>query len=1131
MRKLKTLFALLVLSFFTIGQVWGAPQKFLFSSYSSGTVTDSQSKTWSASGSIGSSELPADTTLTSAASRGVGMQAANTTITSSTEFSNVTSVRIDYSYNKTVSAAYQVFVGNTQIGSDCSFSAKKNHEKQNFTSATPLSGAIQIKLKTRSQGTVWIGAVTVVTSSGSTTEPTLSLTPANMENLDAEGAGEQAIKVKCANFGSNIAINTAFFDNAACSGEAISTPAWITNFTKTVPTTASTDTTITFSVANNDGAARETWLRVDASDGTKKDTTILHISQKLYVAPLATMDAIFAKAKEVKGTATDVRIAFDNWVITGVNGAEAFVTDGTKGFRIYKSSHGFNVGDKLSGTVACQVKLYTGVAQVSEITSTSDGLTVTPNTEIIPVVKTISDLDSINTGALVTIKDVTYKSSTTSFVDAEEKSIAPSSTFYSGSFTNNIKYNVTGIFQSYSGAKRILPRSADDIYSVPVVTTTVSSLSFEAKQNNAVAGKKFSLTGVSLKGNLTITASEGFSVDKESITPTAAGAVAATEITVTPATPTTTTTPVEGTVTISSEGLEDIVINLSMTVTPTVAVTVAVSPAGKGTATINGLTTAYVADGDVFELVAEANDPTKYEFAGWTVAAADEEHIDFTNASLATTTAMVDAALTITANFDSITTPSMTVSVEKIDFDEVDVKSVQTGVTFTITGAHLEDAITLALNAEMDDDFTFEVTDGSLTPDEQEKTVSATVRVKPVTDVAGDFVGQLIVSSNNLTVGNDTIDLFVTVNKLAANISWTASEAEAIIGEENELPTLNNARKLTVVYSSTETSVATIDASTGAITLVAAGTTQILANFAGNDTVNAVAENTIYYTLTVKEKFAVKWYANKELIETTYVLTGEKITAHAAPDPLDSKYVAKSFIGWVPAELKNATDVQPTLVDFTDIDAADTTFYALYATVETGDPSVVLSEDFSSISDGNSTSSSGSSSAWTINSNFSSSSKVYKAGGAVRVGKPGSLETKTLNLSAGVVTVAFKLKGWSSTENVVSVQVDDQTAQNDTCESYMDQGNFESKSLTFAKGTTTSTVVFSTTSSMRVFLDDIVISVTSEIRSAYVTTVPTIPTALDNTDVSVKAVKVLREGQIFILRGDKVYTVQGQLVK
>ena len=148
----------------SIGHVWGETQRFVFNSYASSTVTDDQENSWSTSGTIGSSELPADTTLTTASSRGVGMQAANTTITSDDEFSNVTSVRLDYSYNKTSAAAIQVFVGETQIGDDCSFSAKQTHTKTNFTSATPLSGAIQIKLKTRSQGTIWIGAVTVATS-------------------------------------------------------------------------------------------------------------------------------------------------------------------------------------------------------------------------------------------------------------------------------------------------------------------------------------------------------------------------------------------------------------------------------------------------------------------------------------------------------------------------------------------------------------------------------------------------------------------------------------------------------------------------------------------------------------------------------------------------------------------------------------------------------------------------------------------------------------------------------------------------------------------------------------------------------------------------------------------------------
>ena len=47
--------------------------------------------------------------------------------------------------------------------------------------------------------------------------------------------------------------------------------------------------------------------------------------------------------------------------------------------------------------------------------------------------------------------------------------------------------------------------------------------------------------------------------------------------------------------------------------------------------------------------------------------------------------------------------------------------------------------------------------------------------------------------------------------------------------------------------------------------------------------------------------------------------------------------------------------------------------------------------------------------------------------------------------------------------------------------------------------------------------------------ATYETTTP--PTALEDVETSVKAVKVLRDGQIFILRGDKTFNAQGQLVK
>lgn len=83
---------------------------------------------------------------------------------------------------------------------------------------------------------------------------------------------------------------------------------------------------------------------------------------------------------------------------------------------------------------------------------------------------------------------------------------------------------------------------------------------------------------------------------------------------------------------------------------------------------------------------------------------------------------------------------------------------------------------------------------------------------------------------------------------IVPNLSWSAASASATIGETNSYPTLNNPDSLTVSYESTDTSAATIDASTGAITLVAAGTTTIKAIFAGNTDFQA---KTVQYTLTV----------------------------------------------------------------------------------------------------------------------------------------------------------------------------------------------------------------------------------------------------------------------------------------
>jgi len=86
--------------------------------------------------------------------------------------------------------------------------------------------------------------------------------------------------------------------------------------------------------------------------------------------------------------------------------------------------------------------------------------------------------------------------------------------------------------------------------------------------------------------------------------------------------------------------------------------------------------------------------------------------------------------------------------------------------------------------------------------------------------------------------------------KEEADLSYGVSTFTATIGEQNVFPTLSNPNGLAVSYSSTNTSVATIDAN-GAITLVAAGNTTIKATSEESEHFKA---GSAQYQLVVKEK-------------------------------------------------------------------------------------------------------------------------------------------------------------------------------------------------------------------------------------------------------------------------------------
>lgn len=91
-----------------------------------------------------------------------------------------------------------------------------------------------------------------------------------------------------------------------------------------------------------------------------------------------------------------------------------------------------------------------------------------------------------------------------------------------------------------------------------------------------------------------------------------------------------------------------------------------------------------------------------------------------------------------------------------------------------------------------------------------------------------------------------------STGKQPVTMSFSPTSVTATLGESFTAPTLSMSPSgLTVTYSSSNTNVATVNASTGAVTLKAVGTTTITASFAGNDDYYS---NSATYTLTVKEQ-------------------------------------------------------------------------------------------------------------------------------------------------------------------------------------------------------------------------------------------------------------------------------------
>ena len=239
---------------------------------------------------------------------------------------------------------------------------------------------------------------------------------------------------------------------------------------------------VNISAVANTGAERKAYFKVYGENGNvNTESNLVTITQE--VAPYATIEALFNAATT---TATDVTVAFNNWVVSGVstNGKNVFVTDGTNGFVINSNSNmsgTYSVGKILQGTITCSLKLQNGYAQLTNVS----GLTITDGGSVTVAEIPMANLAGVNTGALVHYENLTCSVNGTKYylTDGTTTLQVYNSLYAFGSLVNGKTYNITGIYQQYGETKEVLPRSTDDIVEIvaPSITVTPATVNVTAE--------------------------------------------------------------------------------------------------------------------------------------------------------------------------------------------------------------------------------------------------------------------------------------------------------------------------------------------------------------------------------------------------------------------------------------------------------------------------------------------------------------------------------------------------------------------------------------------------------------------------------------------------------------------------
>ena len=437
----------------------------------------------------------------------------------------ITDVTVEASRGSQLVGGLSISVGETDFynGESTTNALTTSNETYSYTGSA--SGDIDILwTKTSGKGAYYIKSITVTyTAGGGSTTPSINASNQNIAYDATSGSIPYTI--------SNPSTGNSL--SATC------TESWVSNINVT-------GTEVTFSTTQNtENTARSATFTLTYTGATDKTVTVTQAAAPVIYT---TIPDLFAAATSAGNTATNVTVTFGNWVVSGVstNGKNVFVTDGANGFVIFNNSGnlGFTVGDILSGTAACKVQLYNGFAEITQLNSSTEGISIATGGTVTAANIGMADLTGVNTGALVHYDNLTCSIVNNKYYlgNGTDSIQVYNSLFAFDALTNGDTYNITGVYQQYNATKEVLPRSAADIEEVvadPVLTVSATSLTgfTYTEGSGPSAAQSFTVAGDNLTEDVTVTAPTNFVVCatengtyNSSMTITASGTLAATTV-------------------------------------------------------------------------------------------------------------------------------------------------------------------------------------------------------------------------------------------------------------------------------------------------------------------------------------------------------------------------------------------------------------------------------------------------------------------------------------------------------------------------------------------------------------------------------------------------------------------------